>query len=558
MGRGPTALSVAVEARRAGVADVLLLVPSHETLPSHGPGRFALSVSYGFLVDRIAQLDDSVVIESTEHSHRTRCAVMVEPGPHGAADFPVADRVEARVHGSTDEIDAADRDVLVVGGGDTVVEDVLHLVAAGARVVLSFTGDRHALSPLAAATLGELEHSRALTVLWSSSPDAVTEADGYPMVHFDDRRTPDLSFDDVVVRPDHRVADGAPVSGRLYRVNPSAPATDPHGPARIVDSLLIDHPRLPAVPRPRPTHPSPAPDVPSLGARHYNATITHFDRSHEDLWVIRVRADQPDTRHLPGQYTTLGLGYWEPRADDAEDRAAERKRMKLIRRSYSISGRIFDEAGYLWDPRDHDEIEFYIVHVRPDPTRVPALTPRLALKNVGDRVYLGPKIAGRYTLRPVTDPSSDVVFLATGTGEAPHNAMIPELLRKGHHGSIVSVVTVRHLRDLGYRTAHRQLEDRFPNYRYVVLPTREPGTEKRYIQDVIASDGLAQHLGSQMDPNRTHVFLCGNPRMIGLPDWRDGVPHFPDEPGVTEQLSERGFDIDRRGHTGNVHYEEYW
>lgn len=46
-------------------------------------------------------------------------------------------------------------------------------------------------------------------------------------------------------------------------------------------------------------------------------------------------------------------------------------------------------------------------------------------------IYPGPKIAGRYTLDPVNDPEAQIILLATGTGEAPHTAMLTELLRKG-------------------------------------------------------------------------------------------------------------------------------
>src|SRR5690606_14111058 len=92
----------------------------------------------------------------------------------------------------------------------------------------------------------------------------------------------------------------------------------------------------------------------------------------------------------------------------------------------------------------------------------------------GSRIYVGPRIVGRYTLAPVRDPEATVVFLATGTGEAPHNAMITELLRKGHHGPIVSVVCVRYRADLAYLEKHRRLEERFPNYHYMPLVTASP------------------------------------------------------------------------------------
>ncbi|MGF1667481.1 MAG: ferredoxin--NADP reductase, partial [Acidimicrobiia bacterium] len=371
------------------------------------------------------------------------------------------------------------------------------------------------------------------------------------------RRTPDLQFDHVVAIYPHDTAV-ATADGRLFTVDSIAPASNPLGAASSWDTItsaFADElpPPKPGWPRPSTTH-----EVEQLRVEHYNATITHFDFSHEDLWVIRVRPDQRDTVHRPGQYATLGLGYWEPRVDDADEGLSEVQRAKMIRRSYSISSQIFDQYGYLVDAGEEREIEFYIVHVRPTEDRIPALTPRLAGKRVGDRIYLGPKIAGRYTLDPVTDPEADVVFLATGTGEAPHNAMITELLRKGHRGRIVSLVTVRQLRDLGYAEHHRTLERYHSNYTCVALPTREPSVPKRYIQDVVRDGELEALVAHGLDPNRTHVFLCGNPAMTGLPEWSGHTPTFPEVAGVGEILHKRGFTIDHRGVIGNVHYEEYW
>jgi ferredoxin--NADP+ reductase len=160
----------------------------------------------------------------------------------------------------------------------------------------------------------------------------------------------------------------------------------------------------------------------------------------------------------------------------------------------------------------------------------------------------------------VQDPDDTVVFLATGTGEAPHNGMVVELLRKGHVGPIVSAVTVRQWSDLGYRARHEALAARYPNYHYLPLPTREPDVPKRYIQGVIADDGFAEEFGVVLDPDRTHVFLCGNPAMIGLPEFgaADDDVVFPEVTGVIELLVGRGFTLSHRKVAGNIHYEEYW
>ena len=95
----------------------------------------------------------------------------------------------------------------------------------------------------------------------------------------------------------------------------------------------------------------------------------------------------------------------------------------------------------------------------------------------------------------------------------------------------------------------------------MTITTREPGDleNKVYIQDVIASGRLEEEMGAPLDPTNTHVFLCGNPAMIGLPKWdEDGEMEFPEVLGVCQMLHERGFTIDHRRERGNVHYEEYW
>ena len=105
---------------------------------------------------------------------------------------------------------------------------------------------------------------------------------------------------------------------------------------------------------------------------------------------------------------------------------------------------------------------------------------------------------------------------------------------------------------------------RFPQYTYLSLTTREPDTihGKVYIQDLITSGQLEERLGQALDPNRTHVFLCGNPKMIGVPekDRQSGQRVYPKPLGVIEILEQRGFKVDQPNIKvkGNIHYEEYW
>ena len=157
-----------------------------------------------------------------------------------------------------------------------------------------------------------------------------------------------------------------------------------------------------------------------------------------------------------------------------------------------------------------------------------------------------------------------MVFLSTGTGEAPHNYMLWELLRRGHTGRILSACCVRYKQDLGYLAVQEELMRRHANYVYLPLTTREADSVKHkvYIQDLITSGQLEERLGQALDPQATHVFLCGNPKMIGVPnvDRATGNMEFPKPLGVVEILSQRHFQIDSPSQkmVGNIHYEEYW
>ena len=247
-----------------------------------------------------------------------------------------------------------------------------------------------------------------------------------------------------------------------------------------------------------------------------------------------------------------------------EEQLKPGEEQRLVRRAYSIGCPVLDDDGRLLDLASTDWLEFYIVLVREsDKEQAPALTPRLFLLKEGDRLNMVEKITGHYTLDPVR-PGDTVVFLATGTGEAPHNYMLWELLRRGHEGRILSACCVRYRRDLAYLPVHEELMRRHPNYTYLSLTTREAETVKHkvYIQDLITSGELEEQLNQPLDPARTHVFLCGNPKMIGVPERNreTGVTTYPQPPGVIEILEARGFRADNATMKlkGNVHFEEYW
>jgi ferredoxin--NADP+ reductase len=302
-----------------------------------------------------------------------------------------------------------------------------------------------------------------------------------------------------------------------------------------------------------------------LRDKGYNATVVHICKPNPDLMIMRVQSDFPRPPHQPGQYCTLGMYNFEPRFPGCQEeplRPGDENR--LSRRSYSLSCSVLDDDGRLLDLDRTAWLEFYIVLVRQGPDgHPPALTPRLFLLRQGERLAVGEKIAGHYTLDSVR-PEDTVLFLSTGTGEAPHNYMLWQLLRSGHKGRILAACCVRYRRDLGYLAIHQELMRQHTNYTYLSLTTREVETmdQKVYIQDLVTSGQLEEKLREHLNPERTHVYLCGNPKMIGVPEKsrETGALLYPQPPGMVEILEKRGFVMDHPAskQRGNIHIEEYW
>lgn len=298
---------------------------------------------------------------------------------------------------------------------------------------------------------------------------------------------------------------------------------------------------------------------------YYNATLIHKRLAHEKLMIIRIKPDEGFQPFKPGQYLTLGLGSWETRIDQLPPEAGE---PQMIRRAYSVSCTMFDEGGQLVGCNDCDYLEFYITLVdRADEAKNCPLTPRLFALEEGGRLHAKTKFVGTYNLDPV-EPEQRVIFAATGTGEAPHNAMAVELLANGHREPIISLTCVRYREDAAYLAEQERLMAKYPNYRYEVLTTREPENVdadhpgfvgKKYIQDLFQEGRFEARFGWQPTAETTHIFMCGNPDMIGLPrKGDDGELVYPTPMGMARLLTEQGHKLDAPRRPGNVHFEKYW
>src|SRR5213080_834237 len=105
-------------------------------------------------------------------------------------------------------------------------------------------------------------------------------------------------------------------------------------------------------------------EIAELRRQKYNATVAQIRKPNSDLMLLRVKPDRPLQPHKAGQYTALGLGFWEPRIPGCqEEQLTPEDEQRLARRSYSISCPILDDNGALLAAQDQ-WLEFYIVLVR--------------------------------------------------------------------------------------------------------------------------------------------------------------------------------------------------
>jgi ferredoxin--NADP+ reductase len=176
-----------------------------------------------------------------------------------------------------------------------------------------------------------------------------------------------------------------------------------------------------------------------------------------------------------------------------------------------------------------------------------ALTPRLFALNIGDHLWLSPKVAGMFTFDQVPE-DKNVVMLATGTGLAPYISMLSTELRCGSPRRFAVLHGAYHSWDLGYRSELLTLQHLCKNLTYIATidrPQDEPVPwtgHTGWVQDLWRKGVVAETWGFQLTPANTHVFLCGNPAMITE---------------MVEVLCKEGFREHSRKEPGEIHVERF-
>ena len=271
-----------------------------------------------------------------------------------------------------------------------------------------------------------------------------------------------------------------------------------------------------------------------MAKQELNAVVRQREEVAPGLMVLRVAPDGWDLPEFrPGQFAVLGLPLEAARCagSDAEDQPPRPDR--LIRRAYSIAS----------SSVAREYLELYITLVRSG-----GLTPRLFALQPGDRLWLGPKITGNFTLDHAPH-DSHLVLVATGTGLAPYMSMLRTILPEAGDRKMAVLLGARHSWDLGYRAELMSLDQRVPAFSYhsiISRPAEEPVSwagPSGYVQDLWRERVLEKVWGLRPAPDNTSIFLCGNPAMID---------------DMVAILAEDGFREHSRKQPGEIFVERYW
>ena len=260
----------------------------------------------------------------------------------------------------------------------------------------------------------------------------------------------------------------------------------------------------------------------------YNATVTGKIILTPDLIILRVRTDEPRDMFKAGQYTNIGLQAVEPRSPNSVLPLESLPENELIKRPYSIASANHETSNF----------EFYISQVKSG-----QLTPRLFNLSLGQRIWVDYNILGIFTLNQ-TPPDCDIVMVATGTGLAPYISFLRSHIKEHQNTKLAIIHGAAYPWDLGYYSELDLLRTTFSNFFYfpTLLKAYDTWNGMRgYIEEHLEGGELL-NTGIELNPKKTHFYLCGNPKMVS---------------SVTAILERYNYTKHTKKKAGALHIEEY-
>jgi thioredoxin reductase (NADPH) len=164
-------------------------------------GDFGLSVHYNESVYKIQINEDgSFSVFTNEGEYRSKiCVVAIGiMGKPNRPDWKITPDIKAHVHFDITSEPIEDKNVLVIGGGDSASEYCQYLLQADNNVTLSYRRENfNRMNEINRQTVIDLEKQKKLSILYTTNVEQVEEYDGGVKVSFQERES--LVFDKVVL-----------------------------------------------------------------------------------------------------------------------------------------------------------------------------------------------------------------------------------------------------------------------------------------------------------------------------------------------------------------------
>lgn len=226
-----------------------------------------------------------------------------------------------------------------------------------------------------------------------------------------------------------------------------------------------------------------------LGAEEFSAKVSVIRSVTHDIKHLRFDIEEgKEVKFLPGQYVQLQIpGTDEYRAYSVASSPSSTKNLELTIRLV---------PGGLCSAYVHKVME------------------------VGDNaVFTGP--FGDFYLRE--DSDMEMVGIAGGSGMAPLRSIAHYMAEKGMPRKFTFFFGARTLADLYYTEEFREIEKKFPNFKYIPALS-EPRAEDEWDGEVgFVTEAVEKYLD---DTTKKEAYLCGPPPMIDAAEvvlYRKGV-----------------------------------
>ncbi|MXP67928.1 ferredoxin--NADP(+) reductase [Pantoea sp. Aalb] len=173
---------------------------------------------------------------------------------------------------------------------------------------------------------------------------------------------------------------------------------------------------------------------------------------------------------------------------------------KRIQRAYS----------YVNAPKD-SLLEFYIAKIPEG-----KMSPYLHSLHAGDVVQISKNGFGFFVLSKIPDCNT-LWMLATGTAIGPYLSILQQGDDLNRFNNIVLVHAVRYNTELSFLLLMKNLQQNYLGKLHIqTIVSREYSDYSLHgrIPQLIRNGKLERNIGLSIDPENSHVMLCGNPQMV--------------------------------------------